>query len=529
LRRESYLVIGAVVSGLLLSLAAAARSAGVFADSYEYIQSGLTLVSGQGYKSMSGDNQLWFPPFYPLLIGTTNLLLHNPILSARLVALVASVASIVLFYFVVRFLLPGAPAVTATWLYALLPLRVYVSGMAMSENVFALLVFAAVLLWLVSIRRAVLGLACGVIFGLAYLTRPEALVVLLIVAAATLVSALRQRAKEQWLRGVLLCAGFAIILFPYACYLKSISGRWQMTGKLGINLAIADASPNGIVWERLPSLSADDRTVGFARQPLALKTIAKRFARNLHSELALLPEMISPFLLVCIGLGLLALSRSPHRPQVVITCLAFAGSAFLFPFFYIEERMLVVILASLILLTAPAFDACTSSMHNVSPRLAQVLLALTALWMLAAIAERVRGGNRSSANNIAPLVSALQNRADIPGPILGNGLTLTRAVAFATGRSFLRLPWAPQVRVLHYADLHQAKLMLVTNNDHPTLAALARHPVTTDRLIPLAQVNSGSADEPIIAELYYLRTGADSRAPKAIIKRSVATTKDVAR
>jgi hypothetical protein len=104
------------------------------------------------------------------------------------------------------------------------------------------------------------------------------------------------------------------------------------------------------------------------------------------------------------------------------------------------------------------------------------------------------------------MLSVVFHSRDANGPIIGNnGIEL----AFATGRDYRRLPWAPLDRVLAYARYHEASFLLATTEDHPAIARLALRPTETADLIPVARSQAGSPYNPVMSELYRLREVGD--------------------
>ena len=138
-------------------------------------------------------------------------------------------------------------AVLAAWIAALCPAITFLPLSAGgSLGLFSLLTVTA--LWLGfgcaywSPRRAALGAAgCGVLVGLAYLTRPEGLFYSVVLVGVLALPALggwrglfRARAPA-WRRAGALFAAFAIpvvlLVAPYASYLHTNTGTWELTAK----------------------------------------------------------------------------------------------------------------------------------------------------------------------------------------------------------------------------------------------------------------------------------------------------------
>jgi len=506
-------VAAAMLAGLLLSLAFCARTEGTTNDGLEYMTGGMSLWSGHGYRTMMGQDDVIFPPGYPILIGALWRLLHDPILAGRLVSLIASLLAILLVYLLASKVSPGRPATIAAWLFALLPVRVMTSGMVWSESLFVALALGGVLAWIAAEDRPRYAVGGGALLGAAYLTRPEGLLILAVGAAARLASGSRRAAS--WKQLALLVMGFAIISSPYLLYLRTHTGAWRLTGKMETNLAVAEARARNVPWEMLYTLSPDDRTVITPTPTGGLRELADRYLLNVRRETSLLLDtfVLGPYLLACAGLGLVATPWTPRARRAWPLVLALAAPVLVLPVFFVESRMLLVALAPALVLAGTAFARA----DDLPARQAPPTRLLLSYGLLAVAATLLVKGNADlhtyyAPINYQPLMAAVQRTAEAPGPIVGN-----KGLAFKTGRLHLTTPYEPLARVLRYARYHEAAFMVVTTRDHPELAGLALDPITTEDLLPVARVEYHAADEPVIEQLYRLRPAhsTNRRIPKA--------------
>lgn len=520
--REILWVLGALSIGLALSVAYMLRSDGIHPDSYQYMRGGISLVSGQGYKSLSGENQLVQPPLYPALIGCANLLTGNPVTAGRYVSLAASLVSILLLYLLARIPFPGRPAMFAAYLLAFLPLRLELSTKVLSESTFCALVLCGLLLWVISESRPRAALLSGLSLGAAYLTRPEGFLVFFICTISLVASLVKreQSLSHVALRFAAIVVGFTIISSPYLVYLKKNTGHWSLSGKTEVNLAIAPGRTEGVPFAELRQLTDDDREIAVPRTATTYKGRAIHFAQNVRTELSMLGDEASLFLIACLGLALVAVAQSSRlRRHVIYTLAAVAGCLlFVLAVFFIEDRMLLAPIALLILLATPALSAAEAppsrrerrsrlhSPHDEQPRaksaasesrIARYLLTLALVYLALVSSVRIVRSRPTLSGTLAPLLAAVKHEQDARGPIIGN-YSEPRALAFHTGRDCLILPWAPLQRVMRYADYHHASFLLLRDSDHPDLAALAQKPATTERLRPVARFQEG----PHVLQLY---------------------------
>lgn len=238
-RFEMAALAGITLAGLVLRLALWSTQALVSVDGTTYIRMARELIGGPGLETVH-------PWGYPVLILLAHLVAPDWVLAARLVALVSGLALIPLTWLVAREvirnrglrLLPPAAV-------ALLPLPVRYSLTTMSEAPY-LAVLA--LMFLLAARKRLL--AAGVMGGLAYAIRPEALTAVVVLAVISL------RVPR---RALGLAAGAALVVLPYVVVQGATTGHWTLTQKVS-NLAAADwreNEPHAAAGEAAPAALVD--------------------------------------------------------------------------------------------------------------------------------------------------------------------------------------------------------------------------------------------------------------------------------
>jgi len=516
-RNREFLWAGAAVAvGLLLSLVFFRFNSTCFhSDSFEYMRGGQSLMAGKGLLSMQGVSQVVFPPFYSILISLVGRIVPDPVQAGRAISLFASASSIFFIFLISRILWPGTPALAATWLFALLPLRMKWSNMVMTESTFLALSLAAALLWVAARSRPKLSLVCGAVVGAAYLTRPEGLLMLVFFAVGSLLLA-RPPAPRRFLKWqlLLLLLGFAIVASPYVLYLHTHTGKWQLTGKFNIARSTNPARAQGISLDRLRKLSADNRTIV---HPAPLNDPRKtifHIGRNVKAEINMLAEMVSPFLFIALGLGLAGAWWRGRGALVWPILGAMSTTTLVLPMQYADERYMLQGVVLMLLLAAASLRAQEGEGRTVSGRagslLPAALLIVALAWMLLSAPQlQNTSAQRLGKNDV--MLAAL--RADkTPGAILGNGLR-SRELALLTSRNLPYMPWEPPARVLSYARYQHAAFLLVRTTDHPDLAALAAHPVKTQDLTPLARITQRVGNNNVIMQLYRIEPPEKAKQP----------------
>jgi len=507
-RRNVIFVLTAILTGLALSLLYLLRSDGVSPDSYEYLRGGVAFWRGEGFRNMSGGWQLTFPPFYSLIIGGVDNLLHNPLLAGRLTSVFASTLSILFFYFLARIVAPGLPAVIGAWLFALLPLRINLSTMVWSESVFFAVVLGGLLLWILSPARLWVSVFAGLVLGAAFLTRPEGFFIFLICIIGTGLLAINEsrRLSFRGLRILLLILGFSIAAFPYLYYLHRHTGHWQLSGKTKFNLAVAAPKTEGVTWERLRVLSEDDREIQAIQTQENPLEFAKRYVLNSQQELLALAKIVSPFLLVCIGLALPAGIAVWRKRAALFSTIFFAVGCplLIVPAFFLQDRFLALAALLPILLALPALGTEQDSENKVlaggRKKIGGLLVTLVFLWFLVSTGALIKTAESGLPKAMKPLLSGLE-KAPGRGAIVGSFI-LPKALAFETGREWRPLPWADLDRVLNYSLQQEAGFLLIQGRDNPELVAFADSRSTRPDLVAIAEVEIQDANGKHLTRLY---------------------------
>lgn len=245
-RRHGFVLLvgAALLAGLLLRIAIGATDDAATTDETAYLRSGAALVDGEGFEREPGKAELHFPPLVPLLLGLAGRVFEDPHTGTVWLTILAGTALVLPAALLARRIGGPLAGVTAGWVAALAPAlstMLAVRG-AGSEAEYVLLVVGAVWCAVSSAdhdgwARLVRVAGAGLLVGLAYLTRPEGLLVALPVGIAVVVVAVRRTTGRGPRLGAVAATGaaFAVPLMacivPYASYLHDHTGRWELTAK----------------------------------------------------------------------------------------------------------------------------------------------------------------------------------------------------------------------------------------------------------------------------------------------------------
>jgi 4-amino-4-deoxy-L-arabinose transferase-like glycosyltransferase len=236
---SSKLLILAVLVAALLRIVFLiwASKHGVIIDNEgaEYARIAENLRTGQGYMGMFNNGvQLNFPPLFPLLIAALSFLLPNAEIAARVVNIVAGAALVIPVFKLAERIYNRKVACIVAVMVACHPLLIARSISTYAEGVYLTFLMCGVFYVVRWVEEQTVR-ACiyaGGFFGLAYLVRPEAFVVVGVITVAGLAWAICVHNRRRVLIGVLsLAAIFVLVASPYIAFLSINSGKFRIEGK----------------------------------------------------------------------------------------------------------------------------------------------------------------------------------------------------------------------------------------------------------------------------------------------------------
>lgn len=299
-----------VVAVFLAMIAAQWRVYGAIPgpDAIAYVTAGVTLVTTGTLMDAAGESQLWFPPFYPLLVGlASGGGAVDAVTAGRLISTAMAVLGLLVTGAIARSLAKGRGApyeslaaagyipALAMAILAANPIYQHSALASLSEATATTMALSAFAVWLRLPERGspVRYALVGGLVGLSYLSRPEGLILLPLWAGVDLA---RKGFNRPLIRGYAVAAGAAfLVALPYLLYLYRETGDVALTGKTAINLASGRAT-----YLRLPREYIDPATLepGFwpygvtwsgevVRYFWNLARIVAEYLRNLGALIAL--------------------------------------------------------------------------------------------------------------------------------------------------------------------------------------------------------------------------------------------------
>ncbi|MCO6509531.1 MAG: glycosyltransferase family 39 protein [Aridibacter famidurans] len=369
-REAVFLTVSAVVA-FLVRLFMIPADAAVTSDGAYYATLGEKLLSsdfGNGFSA-------YWPPFYPFLIGLFSFVSPDSEFAGRLVSILAGTALIFPVFVLIRDFYGPRAAVLGVILTIFHPFLVEASGWVLAESLYILLLTAGLLMSWRSLQsgKPLLFFSSGLLFGLAYLTKPEAVAYVgLVIVFVAIAKVFRWETQLRTLgKGyALFLAGFLIFLIPYVLVIHQMTGNWTLTDKFQGNVAAVDSDmgPLDLTSDRSGTLKdrwmgsmyeVDEKAMSDSYQPahpaprdasfnlLAFAKIALEELR--HQIRVYVPEMLRYPLIIAaiVGFFYRPFTRSRFEKELFLSSFVFC-TLLLYAMSVIELRYLFVIIPVLI-------------------------------------------------------------------------------------------------------------------------------------------------------------------------------------
>ncbi len=470
-----------VLASILPTLALWNRATYLSGDSYQYLRGGLSFATGQGLKDMSGNPFTFHPPLYPLLIGLLHRLAPDLDLetAARLVSLAGASIAVPAFYWLVQSRYSPSIAFSAALLFALLPLRVWSGQWVLSEGLYVGFLMLGLLVFfrfgLVSKLGALIG---GVVFGLAYLTRPEAILYVAAIAFVTLISALKGQ-RRRALMMIFLMAGVFAVALPYHAWVYKTTGA-PTSKRVALNLAQSESfyRGQGPQFVYLNEVNQAGTSIQQSAADTSLRAVWTRYKYFAGTEIKGLVYDAGPHWIVwgllLIGIILLLINgpiRLVRRPELGdMWQFVLPLMLLVLPFLHIEDRYLLQVIPVVLLWVVMVIAGIHSqaairlpvrmrSFAHAVPFALAIVFALSYGYRL--VTQLPKTDESLLARNTA---AWLQSQQITAAPILSQNPDL----AFFANTIHIWMPAGESESVVMYAQTSGAHFIYVSSADVPT-------------------------------------------------------------
>jgi 4-amino-4-deoxy-L-arabinose transferase-like glycosyltransferase len=260
-RQELVFLFGCLLVALAVRYALIAEESVVNGDGMYYTILGERLVEGDVWNGVSA----YWSPVYSLLTGVATLVSDREF-AGRWISLLAGSMLLIPTFLLIRDIFGEIAARVSVVFLVFHPFLVLASGWVMTESLYTLMFMTALFagwraLTFCSARSFVIT---GILWGLSFLTKPEALgyVVAVVVFSAVFLW-FKSTSPRQISTGLFsLVSGFLILALPYVFFLYQKTGEWTLSQKIAVNFPAVDFE--GELLELAPSgmLTMKDRIWG---------------------------------------------------------------------------------------------------------------------------------------------------------------------------------------------------------------------------------------------------------------------------
>lgn len=193
------------------------------------------LFAGKGYVGISGGPHTIYPPLYPLLIGAVSYAVGDTETTGRLISLLMGTLLPVPMFLTTKLVFGRREALFAAALVAVHPMYIALSGSVYSECVYITIWLFGIYFSMQTLSGNVLrpAVLAGLVFGIAYLVRPEAIAYLFLTVILVFITATFRRLtiRSALLRAATVTFVFVVVATPYVVWLSANSGYIRLEGK----------------------------------------------------------------------------------------------------------------------------------------------------------------------------------------------------------------------------------------------------------------------------------------------------------
>jgi len=378
-RPEFWILLAMLLASLVLRTLVLHADRVVRWDEPDYLILGRNLFTGQGY-TVSGRPELHYVPLFPIVTGVLYPLTHNMKLNSDIAFVLFGSLLLLPFYWLSKRLSGVRVAVMAAIFLCLFPALTAAVPFwgTMLEPLYLFVLFAAfAAIWLAWEQQGSAAapqrgsgacVAAGGLFGLAYLTKPEAILYVVLMFGLLLLGNALRRSLWNWrtILGILTgLLAFVLVIWPYMSFLYQHTGRIMITGKLGVTYVAGQGAVDrdpGLYDRALSRLDeAEEEIIWFSpdrfkysiwdiikADPLAF---LRRTWQNINTleELLFAREVFPFYFLVFLAVGWFAAPWDRSRAAKEVFLVACVLPVLIFLPFHIELRYFAPMLPVLLL------------------------------------------------------------------------------------------------------------------------------------------------------------------------------------
>ena len=465
-------------------------------DGANFARTAENVHKGLGYVGMRGTTNLEHEPLYPLLIAAVLPLYANAENIGIAISLLAGALFVVPLYLIARLIYDERVALIAAVLAAVHPFLIKLSVQVLTEPLYYALAAGGIYALLAFVQRQSNkhALVCGALFGLAYLTRSEGFLFMVVAVAVVLVAQIvRYHSTTAALRPLLfMIVPFAVCAIPYVAFFYVHTGQLRIENKTAENYAIGIRLQAGMSYVEAadglgPGLREDGPELGGAyyathqhapepslgaRLQFAVRA-ARSHVRDIGHYLSSV-QFGSPLLLVMAIIGLFASPWTAKRLscESILIAYALANYAALSNVQHFWDRYAAGFIPYIVLWGAKGFDefmrwaTLTAAALDVDlQKRRRPFAAAGALLLLLVFLLSVRTMRAEAISPELPKEAAAWIERVAPGPKLI--MDVSNVVAYYAQGTWNALPYSSASQALAYVHLKKPDFVVLDARRRP--------------------------------------------------------------
>ena len=205
-------------------------------DSVAFMQNAKYFASGDFSSALGHD----YHPLYSLIMAVVYKVVPNMELSGTIVSLFFGTLTVIVFYLIGKSVFDRKISLVSAIILAFHPYAVRFSVDIISDSTYLFFFISAFGLGYFAItnRKLLLFALTGICSALAYLTRPEGIGIIIIVAFwCALKDCVKIKVlwKEKLVSVLILVVSFLVFSMPYLIFIKTETGSWSLTKKKSVS------------------------------------------------------------------------------------------------------------------------------------------------------------------------------------------------------------------------------------------------------------------------------------------------------
>ena len=252
-------------------------------DSVAFMQNATYFANGDFLNALKHA----YHPLYSLIMAGLYKIIPNMELSGTIISVLFGTLTVIVFYLIGKNIFDKKVSFVSSIILAFQPYAVRFSVDIISESTYFFFFISALGLGFFAMtkKKFFLFVLTGICSAFAYLTRPEGIGIIIIVAGWCCFKdfdKIRLIWKDKLASILILIFSFLVFSSPYLVYIKSETGKWLLTMKRNLSQTVIVKMPEGRSRDKLieESVGKTNSGVSTNRQTVVNKTYINRLSKD---------------------------------------------------------------------------------------------------------------------------------------------------------------------------------------------------------------------------------------------------------